>query len=963
MSLYKKLKSNIQKDLFSDKQLNELTKSIESGYAFFSQFNRNRMELAFSIFSEDMKKALFEVIFFLHVNDPKYEEHVYTCTKIEKVHGVPKEVEVEETASLYVENSPAGVVGISELSPIFKDEFKRYVQSEFGVTISEATGFVPIYSVASLGSIGTIGHKETASDLDLQVQYELEPFLFEEKNMTDGHLKSRSNALINYYSKKYQVLRKISPKALLNKNVRSKVMSVGHQNFKKRFSLLYDYLFRQKSDSVSKLSSDAETRTAFLEEILNMQKMYSKVCLKKEREEKEYLLKQKIHKIQKYVQKKFPKAEVFLFAYSNDDYRDGKHGTTLESKEASGSAYELILNYEVLMPGIQFTPMIPIHFLMPNSINSDRSKYEEIVDRIRFHFTDLYDKFRDHLVDLGATPPLTSDYLVAHSGAVYWESFKASSGNLPKALLNLLRFEMLFDERFNTSIIELIKNPKRLDKYAGDTIVPQEEIEEEYKDYDFDEGEIEEIDDFYDDYGIVETTKADGTVEDDVLGEEDNPEGMSIEQIFRIEERFPLLRQDPWWIRYKALKIGFGPDSDHLDEDERLLISRVIDLGFALHIRVSDIFVNIRESRRFESFREKVLAMFLDNAFPKTKRRVLEYLAAGEVQSVIKFEKDLKYLFQRSMDRVQGYVEKYGGEDRTNQDENRIWFHYYQKNFDPPKNVVRRDILSHLKVPRGRLQIGYTKKGKWFFKSIQKSSFGSRNVFGSLDHLPDEVELIEHESFLHGIAHCLLNGYYGVLNKGTLRETRTHLEYAVAHTEIGKRSADKYAYIRPDIVERLVDNIDRTFPPQEYDFRDCIYKEKEITNIFICLNLLEYGRVSFMYRDNLKNWYVDDINHPDVERAAEDLYHKQELILHSKRIQKTIKDFFARHNVDFDKINREGGLGFWVNPNSVNTYHAADKFAQKEEYLAKQFREAVYEENSEEIKTEETDEMEELSVV
>jgi len=950
VSLYSKLIEYIQKEAFPSEQEKELKKAIEEGYAFFAQFNRSRMELAFSNFSEDMKKALFEIIFFLHVNDPKFEEHTFLCTKIEKIHGVKKEVEVEEITSLYVEGALAGVVGISDMSPVFKDEFKQYAQTELGTIIQEDKGFKPIYSIASLGSIGTVGHKQTASDLDLQVQYELDPFLHDSASNTDERIKDRCQSLINYFSRRYQILKKIKNKEAQNKALRSKLIAVGHHNFKNRFSLLYDYYFLKKTEIIGSIASSKERRQALLTEFLEMHKLHSNLCLKKERNEKELLLKEKINKVQKYVQRKFPKAEVYLFAYSNDDYRDGKHGTTLESKEASGSAYELILNYEVLMPGIQFTPMIPIHFLMPGSVNSNRAHYESIVEKIRYQFTGLYDKYRERLVDLGSTPPLTNDYMVSHSGAIYWESFKASSGNLPKALLNLLRFEMMFDQRFNTSVIELVKNPRRLDRYAGTKVVEVDgdEVEEEYKDYDFDDIEVEEEDDFYDDYGVMEV---DNNI-DEMLGEEDNPEGMSIDQIFKMEERFPTLRQDPWWLRYKALKIGFGPENQDIkDQEEKLMISRVIDLGFALHIRVSDIFVNIRENRKPKTYREKFLASFLEKAFTASKRRTLEHISSGVVETVIKFEEELKYLFQRSMDRVQKYVETHGGEDKTNQDENRIWFHYYQKNFDPPKNVIRRDILSHLKVPRGRLQIGINKNRKWFFKSIQKSSLAGSNydTLGRLDHLPDEVELFEHDSFLHGIAHCILNGYYGVLNKGTLKESRTVLEFSVAHTEIGKRSADKFAFIRPDIVDRLVDSIDSAFPPQEYDFRDCIYKEKEVTNVFICLNLLEYGRVSFMYRDNLKNWCVDEVDHPAVEKAAQELFQKQELVLQSKYIHNTIKDFLSKHKIDFDKVSKEGGLSFWVNPNSITTYHSADKFSQKEQYLAKRFKEAVFAANSDEI--------------
>ncbi len=961
MSIYSVVRDSLHKE---NVQNDELSKAITDGYAFFSKFNRNRMELAFSIFSDKMKKALFEVIFFLHVNEPEFEEHKFITTRVEKLHGVAKEVEYEEVTSLFVKDAPAGVVGIGDLSPVFKDEFTNFAQNEFGTIIYEKEGFAPIYSIASLGSIGTIGHKENTSDLDLQVQYELEPFLIELNTMTDQDLIEYANGLISFYSKKYQVIKKIPVKELQKKEVRLKIKSVGHRNFKSRFPLLYNVLFLRKKDIVNSVPKNKENRDRLANELLNLLKLHSKICLKKKRMENEQLLKEKIRRIQNYIQKKYPSEEVYLFAYSNDDYRNGKHGTTLESKEASGSAYELILNYEVLMPGIQFTPTIPIHFLMPGSVNSNRSRYESIVEKIRFNFINLYNAHRKRLVDLGSTPPLTSDYMVAHSGAIYWESFKASSGNLPKAMLNLLRLEMLFDERFNMSIIELIKNPKRLDKYAG--LDAKNETIEEYTDYDFDEGDVEIIDDFYDDFGMNEVEISSESKDDEVLGEEDNPEGMTISQLIDIEEKYPSLWQDPWWLRYKALKIGFGPENNNIKSiEEKQLISRIIDLGFALHIRVSDVFANIKEGKKNRTYRENVLSLFLKKGFTLSKRRLLEHIATGEVDAVIDFENDLKYLFKRSMNRVQKYVERFGGQDKTNLEENKIWYHYYQKNFDPPHNVVRRDILSHLKVPRGRLQIGINEKGVWFFRSIQKSTLaGSRyDTFGLLDHLPDEVDLFEQKSFLHGIAHCLLNGYYGIVNKGTLKETRTHLEFSVGHTEIGKKSADRFAFIRPDIVDRLVDSIDKAFPPQEYDFRDCIYKEKEITNVFICLNLLEYGRVSFMYRDNLKNWYVDEVDHPTVERDSQNLYQKKEMILKSKFIQNTIRYFFNNQNIDFDRLSREGGITYWVNPNSISTYHSVDKYAQKEAYLAEEFRKAVFQVNSLEPHSEEENEEEDEEAI
>ena len=937
MSLFERLAKSIQ---IGEEKKDELSVSLDNGYTFFNEFNETRMELAFSSFSTDMKKALFEVIYFLNINDPKYEKHVFHALKIEKVGNALREIPYSEEICLYLENSPAGVAGIGNLSQNFKDEFAAYVNTEFNDTVVEKEGYNPIYSISSLGSIGTVGHKTTASDLDLQVQYELDPFLFKSSDVSDNEIRKRSLNLIKFFSNKYRIKQKLRPKDLDSNPEKKRLVTIaGHKNFKKRFSLLYDVVVKSSADATKSAFADLGSRQKLMHEIINLYRLYTKTCQRDERRKKDELLKRRIGYIQDYVQKKFPKAEVYLFAYSNDDYRDGNHGTTLDSKEASGSAYELILNYETLMPGIQFTPMIPIHFLMPEEINGDREKYEQLTDYIRFNITELYQNYSKELLDLGATPPLTFDYMTAHAGAVYWESFKASSGNLPKAMLNLLRLEMLFDSRFNTSIIELIKNPSKFNHFIAPPTEQEEEMEMEDEEYD-DSKFIEEEENFFDTYGVDEAVSDE---DDDVIGGEDSASGLSLNKILKIEEEFPLLLKDPWWLRYKALKIGFGPRNENIEEKERDMISRVIDLGFALHIRVSDVFVEAGEKKQFKTYRERVMVRFLEKAFPQSRRKFLEHIFWGDVDAVIKFERDLKMLFKNSLYRVLKIVDQSEEGDKTNREEFAIWYHYYKANFEPPSNVITRDILSHLKEPRGRLQIGFNKKKNWFFKSIQKSAFTKSryDTFGALDHLPDEVELFDHKSFLHGIGHCLLNGYYGVLNKGTLMESRTHVEFSVGSMSFGKRSADSYAYIRPDIVVRLVDFIDQSFPPQDYDFRDCINKRKEITNIFICINLLEFGRLSIIYRDNLKSWYVDEFDHPQVEKKADAYYDNGEMLLKDSDINNTIGLFFDKHNFILNENNKDS-VHCWVNPNSFKTHHSNAKFKEKEIELSRKFQRSIY---------------------
>lgn len=149
-----------------------LSEGFKKGLEFFEDFNESRLRLAFSSFDEDMKKALFEVLFLIHVNDPKFVELSYTANDVEHKGGVVSLVPRETVADLYVEDAPYGVEGIAALSPVFKEEFEAHIRETFQMEVPPGSGFgyCPIKSIHSLGSIGTVGHKSRTSDLDLQVQ-------------------------------------------------------------------------------------------------------------------------------------------------------------------------------------------------------------------------------------------------------------------------------------------------------------------------------------------------------------------------------------------------------------------------------------------------------------------------------------------------------------------------------------------------------------------------------------------------------------------------------------------------------------------------------------------------------------------------------------------------------------------------------------------------------------------------
>lgn len=887
-----------------------LKEGLAKGLEFFDKFNESRLELAFVSFDEDMKKALYEVLFLLHVNDPKFAALNYKAVKLEHKGGVTKEFPYDAKADLYVENAPHGVEGLDKLSDIFRDDFHAHILEVFGmqVPVGSPYGYCPIVSIHSLGSIGTVGHKSRASDLDLQVQYELEPFLIDTTQWNSQTFKTALSGEIRYWMNRFRVQQKLPPEAMKNPSVQKKLRAKATPQIAKAYPKLAKYLL---TGNEAQFNADIQgeggqsLRTQVLHELMSLMKRNGTVTRGGELKKKEVLLKDRINRVQDYIMKKYPQAEIYLFSSSNDNYRKGHHGTTLESKESSGSAYELILNYETLMPGIQITPMVPTHFLLPKALNNDAALYDRIVDYIRFGVVDIYDEVRSRLVNLGATPDLPVTYVAKHSGAVYWEAFKASSGNLPKALLNLFRYEMMLNQRLSRTNIQIIKEPK-----------------------------------FFEPFISPKPDDPTADIEAMVKGET----GIPCWPLVEMEEMFPLLLQDPWWLRYKSLKVGFHEEKgiEGLEPDERRMISKNIDLAFALHVRISDVFTKPGDTRPFDTNREQVLIEFLKRAFPPVseKRKFLEFLFMGEVNCVNQFEDELRKLFKSALERVNDKISGLNIQGESNQREFEIWYHYYQENFEPAPNVIQRTIMNHLKVARGNLQIGYKIKEGWFFRSHQKqASVGKRfDTFGMLDHLPEEVILRERSPFLAGIADAVLNGYYGILNEGTLKETRTAIEFDVKSMDLGNRVDNSLAYLRPDSLHRILDTMLEFFPYQAYNYLDCINKKREISEIYIFLNLLKFGRLSLLYRDNLRTWYCDEFEHADMHAQAQNLRRNPRGLITVKSLHVTLAKFFKTKVIDLNKAAVEA----WVNPNSVDTPHSSQQLATKEKDLGASLKQIIF---------------------
>ncbi|MDT8448379.1 MAG: hypothetical protein RRB13_15910 [bacterium] len=875
-----------------EKLREQLLSSAEQGAKRFAAYNQNRLELALSSFDAPMKQALFDIIYLLHINDPSLSEVRYSTKEVIDY----KEKEVEKVADLYVPGAPAGVAGLDAMGEPMKSELMEHLGSTFEVrSLPGSGGHNPIMGIFSIGSIGTIGHKALASDLDLQVLYRIEPFLVEISSLNEENLKSLLGLTLKFIARKVQKQNKISNEQLTrNPNMAGKIQQLARRRLQQAYPLLYAQFISKEVDLITRLSQSPvpKLRTQLINETIKLYNTANRLNNKKANAEAEAALRLKIDRIQAYVASRYPSAEIWLFPMSDEDMKQGNFRSTLESKESSGSAYELILTYDTLMPGVYFTPVMPSHFLFDRRTNNDQ-QYDKLVDYMRFGLLDpLFGEYKNLVSDQGRTPDLTQDYVGSHNGAIYWEAFKASSGNLPKAMMNLMRYETLLHTSMRATIIQLIKVPERMDE-------------------------------------LVDRINT-GAFKEVFL-----PKNM-----LELEKDFPHLAYDPWWVRYKALKIAYlEKQIPDVNEAEQIEISHILDLAFALHVRISDVFGLSKP----ETHRQKVLHRFLDLAFPQgsSQRRELDNISIGDIREVTQFEQAMRRIFKRCINRIAKRLDDLGIQDeRELNQEFLIWYHYYKKNFEPQENVIQPTILQHLKVPRGRVLAGFEKGRGWFFKAFQKHTvrgFGGEKDL--LSHLPEETDLIDHSSFLKGLAHCIANGYYGVVNKGTLKESFTSLELVGTHMDLGDEMDNDLAYVQPGQIEQLMRQIQAFFPQQKVDYRACLQEKLQITEVFLFVNLLHFGGLSLLFRNNLGSLMVEERSVPKFHAKAKYYHQNYKEFYADKSLHQELETFFSEHDIQPENVK----LWVWVNHNSFETHHPLTNQARKEQDLNRELRLAFLE--------------------
>ena len=114
---------------------------------------------------------------------------------------------------------------------------------------------------------------------------------------------------------------------------------------------------------------------------------------------------------------------------------------------------------------------------------------------------------------------------------------------------------------------------------------------------------------------------------------------------------------------------------------------------------------------------------------------------------------------------------------------------------------------------------------------------------------------------------------------------------------------------------------------------DCVTKKREIVEMFITLNLVKFGQIAILYRDNLTTWYCDTFDHGGLFDQAQTLRGNLNKMISAKPLHVTLLRFFKQKGIDLGKVKPV----VWLNPHSVDTSHSSGQAVIKEQEIAEAF--------------------------
>ncbi|MBF0286349.1 MAG: hypothetical protein HQM14_00910 [SAR324 cluster bacterium] len=314
----------------------------------------------------------------------------------------------------------------------------------------------------------------------------------------------------------------------------------------------------------------------------------------------ECALHRKIQSIEAYLTRKYPNTEVHLFTNILRNQRKGQHTPFLVSPEGS-MAYDLMLNDFLLNPAVILAGSSPMPFDLPHDLKVMLST--GILPANEWTLTQSKGSGSEsfnfqQLCNWGSTK-IPWEKLWAHAIPIYLrESEKVSHRNLPKALLNCWWLEILCcmdKDSSPTSMTRLLWHPEQ-----------RHFIKEKM-------------------------------------------EGKFIQKIEKMEQTYPLLIRDPWWLKFTEMLSRFTDPS----------IQKQIIFCFAQHIRLSDIIDFNNDCKpvwldKDVNWRTRSLVSFYEQFFPDNQEQAnLMKFAQGRDDIGNQMENELKQSFLDSMNRTE----------------------------------------------------------------------------------------------------------------------------------------------------------------------------------------------------------------------------------------------------------------------------------------------------------------------
>ena len=138
-----------------------------------------------------------------------------------------------------------------------------------------------------------------------------------------------------------------------------------------------------------------------------------------------------------------------------------------------------------------------------------------------------------------------------------------------------------------------------------------------------------------------------------------------------------------------------------------------------------------------------------------------------------------------------------------------------------------------------------------------------------------------------------------------------------AHQVEGNNVHNDLAFVKEEQLNRLMQRIAENFPYQPYDYMDILKRERDVTGVFVMLNLWRFGQVSVIYRDNLSGWYCDEFEVPALFEHATELTRDMNRLLRAKPLLDALRELFGKRHIDLARAQ----LAAWANPNSLTADH------------------------------------------